>query len=906
MTLTTQNAKNGAGGAGLEYIGRRIISIALLLTAWSSVATADSMPPRITMDAVIEGREPGVIKTMVIDDTDVSSVTLFYRKPGEVRYNSIEMKERSDIWYRELKRDLGIGGVVEYYILAQDRSGNESTEPAVNPTERPLRAALDEIVNQSAEEVVLSSPEAGTLILSGDQMVIVTFYKTDREVDMGSVRIKIDDRDRTREAEVKGNMVVWQPRRPLPDGNHLIEVIARDTGGNSVGPNVWTFQVKSKIQLPLGTQGNFYMGFQHDDRSNANSGTVPLWNNRIDMGLNGEKDWLSWEAGVMLSSEDTPFLTSETLGGRQPVNRYYATLRSRNFRVHFGDDNPNFSDLSVKGILVRGLSASFKSNRFNADFIYGQNLRDIKEDLLLVQGVSNVTATTYVDDNGQVVDISTKPYQQIVKDSSGEYGVYEFSPGTFKRNVTALKLDTAPVRNKYATWNFGFNLFSAEDDTTTLDYVYNESDQTRAFKGPNNTLFGTGYNPKKNWVGTFETSVRFNNNKSILSAEFGGTMVTNNMFGVLTDDIKEEIPDQIDDDLFRFNGSTQTSFDKLKLKDSIGKGVADALTSVYLLRFVTPIPIPKVSTRFKGEVYRIPTHYVSLGNPHQRTDMGGYKFDVKTLFLKDQVAVDLGYEAYADNLDKERMQYSNADGSDQKDLTKDTDVSSLTVTYRPRVLPEYEPNVSVGYRAYNAANNIDLAFNPVAKQIDMTTNTLMLNFGATLPFGLQRHIGSLGISNMAIDDNRSISSYDKNESNNTTVVLSVNSLLNPLPLSINTIIGRTGNKSFYQIVPDSGTPYRKSLTTNITMLQLSGTYKWFRDKRFSTTAGVGYIGSSNGGSGNYKVDNTKSTLTFEAEYKLNQMTAAGAQLRFVNYSDNAHSGYDYTEPILGVNLRSNF
>ncbi len=274
-----------------------------------------------------------------------------------------------------------------------------------------------------------------------------------------------------------------------------------------------------------------------------------------------------------------------------------------------------------------------------------------------------------------------------------------------------------------------FNLFSAEDDTTTLDYVYNESDQTRAFKGPNNTLFGTGYNPKKNWVGTFETSVRFNNNKSILSAEFGGTMVTNNMFGVLTDDIKEEIPDQIDDDLFRFNGSTQTSFDKLKLKDSIGKGVADALTSVYLLRFVTPIPIPKVSTRFKGEVYRIPTHYVSLGNPHQRTDMGGYKFDVKTLFLKDQVAVDLGYEAYADNLDKERMQYSNADGSDQKDLTKDTDVSSLTVTYRPRVLPEYEPNVSVGYRAYNAANNIDLAFNPVAKQFDMTTNTLMLNFG---------------------------------------------------------------------------------------------------------------------------------------------------------------------------------
>ncbi len=77
--------KTARAAQGLEFIGRRIISIALLLTAWSSVATADSMPPRITMDAVIEGREPGVIKNMVIDDTDVSSVTLFYRKPGEVR-----------------------------------------------------------------------------------------------------------------------------------------------------------------------------------------------------------------------------------------------------------------------------------------------------------------------------------------------------------------------------------------------------------------------------------------------------------------------------------------------------------------------------------------------------------------------------------------------------------------------------------------------------------------------------------------------------------------------------------------------------------------------------------------------------------------------------------------------------
>lgn len=900
-------------GARFGYSGSSLwntAGIALLAALWCSGAAADSLPPRIHMDTVAEAREPGVIKAMILDDSEVSRATLFYRAPGEIRYNSIEMKERNDIWYRELKRDLGLDGMVEYYILAQDNAGNETTEPAVSPTERPLRAAMDQIVNQAADEVILSSPETGTLIVSGDQMVIVTFYKTDREVDMGTVRIKIDDRDRTREAEFQGNMVLWQPRRPLPDGQHLIEVIARDTNGNNVGPNVWTFQVKSKIELPMGAKGNFYMGLQRDDRSNKDAGTVPLWNNKIDFGLNGERGSLTWEAGVMLTSEESEFLTSENLAPTQPVNRYYATLRSRHFKVHLGDNNPNFSDLSMKGILVRGLSASFKSNRFNADMVYGYNKRDIGEDVEVVQGVSSVTATSYVDDSGNVVDISSKPYQRIVLGSDGNYEVREFSQGTFRRNVTALKLDTVPVKNKYATWNFGVNFFSAEDDTTTLNYDHNED---RTFQISSGDSVITGYTPKKNWVGTFETSVKFNNNRSVLSAEFGGTIVTENMFGMLTDDIRDEIPDQFSDDLFRFNGSTQTSFDKKKMKDNMGSGIADALTSVYMLRFVTPVPVPKLNSRFKAEVYRIPTHYVSLGNPHQRTDVGGYKLDLRTQLYRDQVSLNLGYESFADNLDGERKQYgetlysSSVDSlQTQKDLTKDTYVSSITVIYRPQILPEYSPNVSIGYRAYTTENNLDLAYNDVSRQIDMYTNTLMLNFGATLPVGLQRHTGTLSISSMNIGDNRDVPSYDRNESDNLTVLLNVSSLVNPLPLTLNTTIGRTGNKTYYQFTDASDNPYRKGITTDITMLNLSGTYKWFRDKRLSTTAGIGYIGSSNGQSGTSEVDNTKTTLRAEVEYKLNEMSVVGANLRYISYSDNANSSMEYTEPIFGVTLKSNF
>jgi hypothetical protein len=925
MIAQTEKKRNNAASLLPRSAYLKIITFALLSVFWSTITRADSLPPQISSYMNTEEREPGVIKTTVMDDTMVSKVTLFYRKSGEIRYNSIEMKHREDLYYRELKRDLGIDGIVEYYILAQDAAGNETTQPSTNPQERPLQTALGANVNQSAEEVVLSSPEPGTTVVSGDQLVIVTFYKTDREVNMSTVRLKLDDRDRTREAMIQDNMVIWEPKYPLPEGSHTIEIIARDTKGNSIGPNIWTFEVKSKFQLPLGAKGNFFMGLQRDDRSNKSSGIVPLYNNRIDMGVEGEKDWLSWSAGMNLSSEDMSFLTSEKIGPTQPISRFYFEARSRNFRVHYGDENPNFSGLSLNGIQVRGISAAFKSNYFNVDVVRGYNLRDIGDDVELVQGISNVTASSYIDRSGQLVNISSVPFQRIVQDANGQYHVYQFAQGSFKRNVTALKIDISPVRSRYATWNFGVNLFTAEDDTTTLNYSYNDILKNRYayynFSNSRPDSFVTEYSPKKNWVGTFETALRFNNNRTVLSAEFGGTMVTDNMFGVVTPDIKDDLPSQISDKLFRFNGSTQTSFNKLQLKDDVGKGVLNAITSVYSIKLITPLAIPKLNSRFRGELYRIPTHYVSLGNPNQKTDIGGYKLDLKTLTLKDQVSIDLGYEAYSDNLNSEQKQYAAPDNTGtptEKDLTKETKTAAVTVGYRPQILPDYAPNMSIGYRTYTAINNLDLIYNTVvnpgniktpdwSKKLDLYTNTFIFTLGGIIPAGVQRHAATVSISTMAIGDNRDVASYVKNESNNTTVMLNVNSAINPFPITLNTTLGRTGNKSYYQISPtDGSSPYRKSLTTSITMINLAVSYKWFKDHRMNTLAGFGYIGSGNGDPGTYRIDNTKTTLRFETEYKVNQTTVTGVSLRYINFADKANKANKFTEPILGLTLRSNF
>ncbi|MFC1694491.1 hypothetical protein ACFL1R_13430, partial [Candidatus Latescibacterota bacterium] len=211
----------------------------LLMSLWGVAGTADTMPPQINMNTGMAQYEPGVVKAMVMDNTDVSKVTLYYREQGKSYYNSIEMKRENDIYYRKLNREFGVDGMVEYYILAQDNSGNQSSEPTMNPQENPMTAAMSADVNQSVPEVNLSNPLPGTVLETGDESIMITFYNTGREIDFNTVRFKIDKRDRTREAEFIGNVLIWEPRRALSDGFHEIEIVVKDTDGDYIGPNIW-------------------------------------------------------------------------------------------------------------------------------------------------------------------------------------------------------------------------------------------------------------------------------------------------------------------------------------------------------------------------------------------------------------------------------------------------------------------------------------------------------------------------------------------------------------------------------------------------------------------------------------------------------------------------------------------
>ena len=177
----------------------------VLVMALSMPAGADSLSPKITLNGDDEAPEVGIIKARVEDDTAVSGVTLYLRKPGEVTYTPVDMKRnKKDVYFYKLEKELGMAKDVEYYLVAQDTSGNQSTLPGFSPAENPMTATA-EGSSISADEIVLASPDPGVTYDTGDQLVMVTFYRTGRQVDLNTVRLRIDKVDRTQEADLIGN-----------------------------------------------------------------------------------------------------------------------------------------------------------------------------------------------------------------------------------------------------------------------------------------------------------------------------------------------------------------------------------------------------------------------------------------------------------------------------------------------------------------------------------------------------------------------------------------------------------------------------------------------------------------------------------------------------------------------------
>ena len=881
--------------------------LTLILTAGSVLA--DSMPPTIMYDSAlyskgVNGRPP-TLHVVVMDDQKVRDVTLYFRNADEETYKTLYMKRDREGYYETIPYTLDISNKIEYYILAQDESGNTSTSPQGDARENPYTITLSED-STPVPGINMSNPESGAELEDPNQYVIISFAEVTNPIDMKTARIVIDNVDVTSRSDKVGQIIIYTPRRPFQEGIHEVQASIKDTQGVDIGTNIYHFTILEEKGRPLDAKGDFYLGIEMDDRSNR-SETTPLWDNQIRLNVDGRLgNRTVWRAGVNLSSDETKFMTTEDIPKRQPINRYFFNLKTGWWKqsgmdITIGDAFPVMSDLTLKGVLVRGFGTKIDLGPFHTQVHYGFTKRSLDPTFERVSDASNI----FYDDSLGMVQYTEDGEINTVASNERAYfdpingsSLYRFQQGTFERKITALRL--AFDMSRFV--DLGLNFLSVEDDTTSLNYDRTNPERPHTFAIADSIWnLDTKYEPKKNYVMSFDTHFKFNRSQTVLGFEIGQTIVTNNVYSVLDSSLMDEVPD-IDEEIIKINASTQTSWDKNKIKDYLddddyAKIVPAIFSPLYRLTFKTPIPIPKAKTTFNFEQFRTPTHYVSLGNPQQQVDQGGYRLTLRSRTWNNQLSMNFAYDDYDDNLDSEiqQIKYFSAADTLYEDLTKNISSMSIGFTLMPQYWPDYAPSLNFGIKNYNAANNINYAVNDTTRGMDTKTNSFNIGLSGRLPLGVTVSNLRVNISNLSIRDERPVDNSMKSDSDNNSIMISDRTELQIVPLSLNGTLGQTTTKNI-----------ASGVETKILLFNLTGTYKLMRE-RLKATVGIGYIGSDNGISvmkgTAAPVDNNKLSINFGAEYKLKGRNSIYAGFRYITYSDKIDSGKDYNEPILTVILK---
>jgi len=671
-------------------------------------------------------------------------------------------------------------------------------------------------------EVVVLNPEPDAQVEGGDPVIAVSLLGG---IFPGSLRIKVDGRDVASYARISGPLVTYIPHPPLLPGTHTVEVEAQTPDGRPIGPVSWSFTVRRPKGRRFRVEGEVGVDLQYDHPSRPLP-YVPLWDNRIRLKLRGRSKWAVWEGSISLTSREESWLTTEKVELRQPLNRYRIKVRTKFGELILGDAHPTLSELTLWGVFVRGLYGKVRAGPFRISLVHGWTKRAIAPQ------VSELSPERWVGPKSFVLGGDTlflSPSDRTSPDSSLIYR--QKKAGTFHRKVRAIRLSLGGE-----IFEAGVNIMGIWDDTTSLHIPV----PLKEF-----------YRPKQNYAASLFAKLALNRRRTVLSAEVGGTVVTDNTFSEISDTtFTSEIPAWVGNFL-KVNASTRTTADitdpKANLRPRLYRlGLRTSFHPLFL----------------KAECYRIPANYLSLGSPQQRPDVQGWRFRMRSSLLRGQAIVTCGGERYHDNVD----------GGGP--ITTTMSSWDLSLMLSPRALPEYSPSLELGFRSQGGRNDAEEEL----MKLSTRTRTFTFGLGAKLPTGGLSHRFRVRTGYTEYRDFLSPSSGYKNRS----FMLWASPGLS-LPLTLDVTAGRAVQRQ-------GG----KRLTVNmghIRALWEPNPGNWKLSGELSTTTSSDNLG---------QVDTEKLAIGVGIRYSMGEGRTLEGTVRLVRFLDRIAREKSYTEPVISL------
>ena len=391
-----------------------------------------------------------ILSAMPVSDNQVVEAQGYYRIKGNISFQEVHLQNVQATWEMKINgRTLSEKGL-EYCLIFKMTDGGILAFPKEDPLDQPhelnvlpmifsnkIVDLLEPTFQQESVEVdiLILSPEPDAEINPDDAVIALSLFNIP-DVDSASIRLVVDGKDVTEQAEISGGIVTYIPKR-FKKGIHSVQLTLSMLDGTPIKPISWTFSVLGGLAIA----GNVdYRGDISARYLNEYVGENFLNVGELRGNAEVSVDFGKVKTSFRQTTRDNPY--------RQPLNRFSTALQFGEFLdIRMGDFYRSISPYTLDGRRVRGLSIDIDLKFVRLEVIQGQLNRK-------VQHLNKMNGALLLPSNPGKVD--TLGQLLFTMDRAGY---------TFDREITLARLSI----DLFSKFQMGVHIMKAKDDINSVN-----------------------------------------------------------------------------------------------------------------------------------------------------------------------------------------------------------------------------------------------------------------------------------------------------------------------------------------------------------------------------------------------------------------------------------------------------
>lgn len=304
------------------------------------------------LDAHFAG-QPLVFHVQLQNVLSPKAVTAFYKAPGASVFKSIALAQQSpqDFVGMVSGREIRPPGV-EYYFIVTDGQNRNFSFPEIDPRVRPYQLSIK--LDRKPPEIIVATPEVGESVNKRRPQIRIQYQDSESGVDVGTVRLTLDNTDITPLAMVSETDATYEPEADLTPGDHSVSVELMDKSGNRMPKRTIPFTVPGPVFFDDADAKLQWDAEARQKIWSKDSNQEAHWAVQSSLGLASYATKDDWKASLDANVWYTEESGSGPLGDKFNLNRFLAQLEKGKNVLAFGDVSVRGTELISETISRRG------------------------------------------------------------------------------------------------------------------------------------------------------------------------------------------------------------------------------------------------------------------------------------------------------------------------------------------------------------------------------------------------------------------------------------------------------------------------------------------------------------------------------------------------------------------------